>query len=688
VHLHLNFIICSMVKPLSFAALLALVACSGSDKNYQALHLEYMDSSVNPADDFYNFVNGRWMKSATIPADKGRWGAFEQLDSRTDSMTLAVLEDALSSKKYAAGTDQGKAVSLFATAMDTVSRNKQGTSPLKKYLDEINKIENTADLNAYITHYMPYGENSLLGISVGADAKNSNKNSVYVYPPGLGLPERDYYMKTDEKSVDLQKKYRAFVSSMLVEYGYDQKEADADATTIYEFEKTLATAMLTKEKRREPQLQYNPYSVADANKLVSNLDFPAFYGILHIKPDTVIITEPAYAKAVNQLVNGNNLGKIKAYMRWGTIRSTASMLSDKIEKLSFDFYGKTMRGTPAQKPRKERALDVVNGSLGEALGQLYVDKYFPAEAKTKAKELVDDLMAAYRIRINGLDWMGAETKKKALKKLDKLTIKIGYPDKWRDYSKLQIKTYADGGSYLENMMNAASFEVQRNMAKFGKPVDKTEWGMSPQTVNAYYNPQYNEIVFPAAILQAPFFDFRADAAVNYGGIGAVIGHEISHGFDDQGSQYDEDGNLVNWWTEDDLKKFQAKGALLAAQYNGFEALPGKFVNGAFTMGENIGDLGGVYSAYEALGIYLKRTSENEKIDGYTPQQRFFLSWGTIWRNKIRDEELSMRLMTDPHSPGYFRAMGPLQNHDGFYQAFNVKPGNKMYRPDSVRVKIW
>jgi predicted metalloendopeptidase len=302
--------------------------------------------------------------------------------------------------------------------------------------------------------------------------------------------------------------------------------------------------------------------------------------------------------------------------------------------------------------------------------------------------LVDDLIAAYRTRINALDWMSPETKKKAQKKLDKLSIKIGYPDKWRDYSKLQVKSYADGGSYLENRLNAAKFEIARNAAKYGKPVDKTEWIMSPQTVNAYYNPQYNEIVFPAAILQAPFFDFRADAAVNYGGIGAVIGHEISHGFDDQGAQYDEDGNLVNWWTDNDLKKFQDKGKLLAKQYDGFEALPGKFVNGEFTLGENIGDLGGVFSAYDALHLNWKRNGKPEKMDGFTPEQRFFLSWATVWRNKIRDEELSMRLMTDPHSPGYFRAIGPLQNHPGFYEAFGVKPNNKMYRSDSLRVLIW
>jgi predicted metalloendopeptidase len=364
-----------------------------------------------------------------------------------------------------------------------------------------------------------------------------------------------------------------------------------------------------------------------------------------------------------------------------------NLLSEDLEKLSFSFYGQTLRGVPAQKPLKERALGVVNGIAGEALGKLYVEKYFPKEAKVVAKQMVDDIIEAYRGRIKNLDWMSATTKAKALKKLDKLMIKIGFPDQWKDYSKLVIKNYKNGGSYYQNMINASKFMIAKNMERYGKPVDKTEWYMSPQTVNAYYNPSFNEIVFPAAILQSPFFDFRNDPAVNYGGIGAVIGHEISHGFDDQGAQFDENGNLVNWWTEEDAAAFKERGEKLIAQFNGFEALPGKFVNGAFTQGENIGDLGGIASSYDGLQLHLK----NKKIgliDGYTQEQRYFLSWATIWRSKIRDAELAMRLMTDPHSPGYFRAIGPLQNHEGFYKAFNVKPGNKMYRAEADRVKIW
>jgi len=375
-------------------------------------------------------------------------------------------------------------------------------------------------------------------------------------------------------------------------------------------------------------------------------------------------------------------------MKWNQVRGSLGVLSEDLSKLYFDFYGKTLRGTPQQKPLRERALSVVNGSLGEALGKLYVEKYFPEEAKKVAKEMVDDVIAAYRVRINNLDWMSDATKAKAQKKLDKLMVKIGYPDKWKDYSALVVKSYEQGGSYFENMVNLSKWSVARNMKKLSKPVDKTEWGMSPQTVNAYYNPVYNEIVFPAAILQPPFFDFRNDPAVNFGGIGAVIGHEISHGFDDAGAQFDENGNLTNWWTEEDLKKFKEKGKSLADQYSSYEALPGKFVNGEFTLGENIGDLGGVASAYDGLLLHLIRVGEKGLIDGFTQPQRFFISWATIWRNKIRDKELAMRLLTDPHSPGYFRAIGPLENHDGFYEAFDLKEGHKMYKAEKDRVKIW
>lgn len=658
-----------------------------STADYHAIELSYMDTAVSPADDFYNYVNGKWMKQTNIPNDRSRWGSFDELGKRADSMSLAVLEEAIKSGKYAATSDQGKAVMLFETVMDLENRNKQGIEPVKPYLKEIMSLKSLKDLRKYVVKYTPMGENTMFDLGVDADAKNSNKNVVSIGITGLGLPDRDYYLKSDEKSVGIQEKYRKYIQDVFVKFGTDEKTAQANALAIYQFEKSLAEPMMSREERRDPVAQYNPTSVTALATTLSAFDLQGILKALKIKPDTIIVGQPKFLKAMNELVLKSDFNTVKSFFAWSTMRGSMNLLSEDLEKLSFSFYGQTLRGVPAQKPLKERALGVVNGIAGEALGKLYVEKYFPNEAKVVAKQMVDDIIEAYRGRIKNLDWMSATTKAKALKKLDKLMIKIGFPDQWKDYSKLEIKNYKNGGSYFQNMVNASKFIIAKNMERFGKPVDKTEWYMSPQTVNAYYNPSFNEIVFPAAILQPPFFDFRNDPAVNYGGIGAVIGHEISHGFDDQGAQFDENGNLVNWWTEEDAAAFKARGEKLIAQFNGFEALPGKFVNGAFTQGENIGDLGGIASSYDGLQLHLK----NKKIgliDGFTQEQRYFLSWATIWRSKIRDAELAMRLMTDPHSPGYFRAIGPLQNHDGFYKAFNVKPGNKMYRAEADRVKIW
>ncbi len=665
----------------------SLLTAFVSSAEYHAIELSYMDTAVSPADDFYNFVNGKWMKQTNIPNDRSRWGSFDELGKRADSMSLAVLEEAIKSGRYASNTDQGKAVMLYETVMDVDNRNKQGIEPVKPFLKEIMSLKNLKDLRKYIVKYAPMGENTMFDLGVDADAKNSNKNVVSIGITGLGLPDRDYYLKSDEKSVGIQEKYRKYIQDVFVKFGTDDKTAQSNALAIYQFEKSLAEPMMSREERRDPVAQYNPTAVKSLSTTLDAFDLRGILKALKIKPDTIIVGQPKFLKAMNELVKKSDFNTVKIFFAWSTMRGSMNLLSEDLEKLSFSFYGQTLRGVPAQKPLKERALGVVNGIAGEALGKLYVEKYFPKEAKVVAKQMVDDIIEAYRGRIKNLDWMSATTKAKALKKLDKLMIKIGFPDQWKDYSKLVIKNYKNGGSYYQNMINASKFMIAKNMERFGKPVDKTEWYMSPQTVNAYYNPSFNEIVFPAAILQSPFFDFRNDPAVNYGGIGAVIGHEISHGFDDQGAQFDENGNLVNWWTEEDAAAFKARGEKLIAQFNGFEALPGKFVNGAFTQGENIGDLGGIASSYDGLQLHLK----NKKIgliDGYTQEQRYFLSWATIWRSKIRDAELAMRLMTDPHSPGYFRAIGPLQNHEGFYKAFNVKPGNKMYRAEADRVKIW
>jgi len=664
-----------------------LLTAFSMNKGFQALNLSFMDTTINAGDDFYQFVNGKWMETAEIPADRGRWGSFDELGKKADSMALKVLEDATKSNLIDPKTDAGKAVTMFGSVMNTKARNAQGTAPLKPYLEEIDRITSRSELCDYMVNKASLRESVFLGFYVGTDVKNSKQNTLYTFGASKGLPDRDYYLKDDDKSKQIRKAYLEFMSNAFKAVGVEI--SDNECERIMEMETHLAQNEMSRVERRDPNKRYNPRSREAFIKEMKKLPVERMMSTLGIEDaKTIVVGDVKSLQASYSLVKKSKISDLKNFMKWNQVRGSLGVLSEDLSKLSFDFYGKTLRGTPQQKPLRERALSVVNGSLGEALGKLYVEKYFPEEAKKVAKEMVDDVIAAYRVRINNLDWMSDATKAKAQKKLDKLMVKIGYPDKWKDYSALVVKSYEQGGSYFENMVNLSKWSVARNMKKLSKPVDKTEWGMSPQTVNAYYNPVYNEIVFPAAILQPPFFDFRNDPAVNFGGIGAVIGHEISHGFDDAGAQFDENGNLTNWWTEEDLKKFKEKGKSLADQYSSYEALPGKFVNGEFTLGENIGDLGGVASAHDGLLLHLNRVGEKGLIDGFTQPQRFFISWATIWRNKIRDKELAMRLLTDPHSPGYFRAIGPLENHDGFYEAFDLKEGHKMYKAEKDRVKIW
>lgn len=673
-----------------------LASAFGVVNGFKALNLSYMDTTMVPGNDFYTYVNGKWMETAEIPSDRGRWGSFDELDKKADSMALQVLDEAAerlkntpnsASKIAKSFSDQEKAVMMYQSVMDLDNRNKQGIAPIIPYIKEVQDLKKKKDLFKLMVKNAPFGESVFLGFYVSSDVKNSNQNVIYSYGTSLGLPDRDYYMKNDEKSVALQNAYKKFMKDAFAAFNIDIK--DKELSQIYEFEKTLAISKMDRVERRDPNKRYNPRTKKEFIKEMKGMPVQKMMDALGIgAADQIIIGELKYMNVLAAEVKKAKVATLKNVMLWNMLRGSMGQLSEELDRMSFDFYGKTLRGTPEQSPLNERALGVVNGSLGEALGKLYVEKYFPAAAKVKAKAMVDDVIAAYRVRINNLEWMSAETKQKAQKKLDKLTVKIGYPDTWKDYANLDVASYEQGGSYFQNMLNLSKWSMADNMSKYGKPVDKSEWGMSPQTVNAYYNPVYNEIVFPAAILQPPFFDFKNDPAVNFGGIGAVIGHEISHGFDDAGAQFDENGNLVNWWTENDLVQFKERGKKLAEQYNKYEALPGKFVNGEFTLGENIGDLGGVASAYDGLMIHLKREGAVGVIDGYTQEQRFFMSWATVWRNKIRDEELSMRLLTDPHSPGYFRAIGPLENHEGFYKAFDVKEGHKMFKSKADRVEIW
>ena len=653
------------------------------------INVNYMDKSTSPADNFNRYVNGSWLDKTEIPADRTRWGSFDELRKNTDDDVMAILKEAINDKTIDPNSDQAKAINLYKSILDTVSRNKLGIEPLRPYLAKINAVKNSKELVTLLAELEPEMGLGFFGSYVGADAKNSNRNVVYVGTGSLGLPDRDYYVSDAPDNKEKREKYIAHVSKMLQFIGESEATATENAKKILALETKMSTATFDRVERRDRRKTYNPMAIADLQKLLPSVEWNSYFQTVGIgKIDSVVVSQPKYLQAVETIFQENKIEDWKAYMRWTALRGSSGILSTEIENTNWEFYGKTLTGAVKQRPAEERALATVNGRLGEALGKLYVAKKFPPEAKAKAEAMIKNVFAAFENRIDNLPWMTKETKENAKLKLQKSRIKIGYPDKWKDYSKLTVVSPNNGGTYFENSRLYALWSHQQNVEKLGKPVDKEEWGMSPQTVNAYFNPTNNEIVFPAAILQPPFYDYRADEAVNYGGIGAVIGHEISHGFDDSGSRYNAEGNLVNWWSDEDLKQFTTLGSALADQYSALEPLPGIFVDGKFTLGENIGDLGGVNAAYDGLQIYLKANGNPGLIDGFTPEQRFFISWATIWRSKMRDEAIKNQVKTDPHSPGMYRAYVPLQNVEAFYKAFNIQPNNGMYVAPEKRVKIW
>jgi putative endopeptidase len=686
-------------KALFFLAIISfgIVACrqEKSEEKVVGIALENMDNTVRPNDDFFRHVNGAWIDKTEIPDDQTSWGGFNQLRKKTDADVLEILNKAIKERNFpkvkdAQGneidSDQEKAVNYYESIMDTVSRNKQGKSPLKPFLSKVNALISKKDIQEYITNMAPYGGGGFYGFGVYNDLKNSSQYAGYLGAGGLGL-SRDYYV--DDKVKDKLEKYQEFVAKMLEEFGDDAKTAKMNAATIVAFEKSLAEPMMTKEQKRDTRNMYNPMTVAALQKMAPSINWKAHLTGVGVKDlDRIIVTDPGYFKAMSAIFDKRSVKDIKLLLRWNTINTSLGLLSTDLEKANWEFYAKEMRGAKKQRARDERALGNLNGAIGEALGKLYVDAKFPPEAKKKAEEMIDNVMLGFEKRIASLAWMSDATKTKALDKLHKLTVKIAYPDVWKDYSELQVKGLKEGGTYFENAINVTKWNYNKNMAKLGQEVDRTEWGMSPQTVNAYFNPVNNEIVFPAAILQPPFYNYKADEAVNYGGIGAVIGHEISHSFDDQGARFDGDGNLKNWWTASDSEKFNVIGKKLVKQYSDIIAIDSMRLNGEYTLGENIGDLGGVQAAYEGLQIFLQKNGRPEKIDGYTPEQRFFLSWGTIWRTKMRDEALKNLIMTNTHAPGMYRAYMPLKNVDAFYDAFDVQEGDKMYLKPEDRVRIW
>lgn len=650
----------------------------------EGLNLSYMDNSVRPQDDFYNYVNGGWMKTAEIPSDKPSWGSFNALREDVDVASLDILNKILS-EKFPANSEGEKIQALYGTFIDWNKRNAEGINPIKSQLAKIDAIKSVKDLQKYLIEATPAGDNPFYGWRVGADMKNSVMNAVYLGGPSLGLG-KDYYQKVNEANTKTLEEYKNYVAKLETVLG--SKTPDATAQKIVDFEKKLAQDLLTLEQGRDANLRYNPKTVAELPALVKNVNLPNYLKAVGVNTDKVIVGELKYYQNMDSWMTDKNIGLIKEYMKYDLLNGNAGNLDQKLDDIRFDFYSKYLQGQKEQRSMDKRGLGVVNGVLGEAFGKLYVEKYFPAEAKQKMETYVDYIKKSFKQHLENVDWMSPVTKEKALEKLSKFKVKIAYPNQWKDYSKLNLTLDSNGGTYYNNLEKITEWSYAKNLDKIGKPVDKTEWGMSPQTVNAYYSSSNNEIVFPAAILQPPFFSFNADPAVNFGGIGGVIGHEISHGFDDSGSRFDGDGNLNNWWTESDRKNFDAKVGQLAAQYDKYEPVKGSFVNGKFTSGENIGDLGGINVAYTALQMYLKDHGNPGKISGLTQDQRFFMSWATVWRTKATDKYMTNQVKTDPHSPGYYRSFGPLVNMDAFQKAFDIKPGDKLYVAPENRIKIW
>ena len=650
----------------------------------EGLNLDYMDTSVRAQDDFFSYVNGNWINNTEIPGDKTSWGSFNILREDTDNASMELLTKILADKQVE-GSEGQKIQALYKTYVDWDSRNKLGLTPIKGDLAKIDAIKTMADLESYLTDATTRADNTFYQWGVRPDMKNSVMNAVYLGGPKLGLG-KDYYQKKNDANTKTLAEYKNFASKLFTVLGYTNP--DQTAEKVVEFEKSMANLLLTNEQARDANLRYNPKTPAEMKSLVKNVDIQKYLKDININTDKVILGELKYYQNLDNFLTNKNIPLLKDYMKFHMLRDNLGNLNQEMDNLRFGFYSQYMQGQKQQRPLEKRGLEMINGVLGEAFGKVYVENYFPAEAKSQMETYISYLKKAFEHRINNLDWMSAETKVKAQEKLSKFAVKIAYPDQWRDYSKLTLVSPENGGSYYQNAQNVGKWAYQRALDKVGKPVDKTEWGMSPQTVNAYYSSSNNEIVFPAAILQPPFFNFKADPAVNFGGIGAVIGHEISHGFDDGGSRFDGDGNLKNWWTDADRKNFDAKVATLAAQYDLYEPVKGSFVNGKFTSGENIGDLGGVAVAYEALQMYLKDHGNPGLISGFTQDQRFFMSWATVWRSKSTEAHLVNQVKTDPHSPGMYRAYAPLLNIDAFHQAFDIKLGDKMYKAPEQRIRIW
>ena len=644
--------------------------------------LANIDQSVSPCDDFYHYANGNWVKNNPVPAAETRWGAFNELADRNQAVEKRILTKAAADRSAKPGSNEQKVGDFYAAAMDSAGIEKAGLKYLQPKLTQISNLKSLADIQKYMADPKSFSV-GWYGMGVGQDSKNSTQYAVQLRQGGLGLGDRDYYLKEDGRSKAIRNAYKAYMTSVFQLLGDAPSLAATNADAVMALETKLAQASRGRVDLRDRLKNYNKVPVAQATKDYPNLALP-----LRLKEaglssaQDVIIGQPEFLAAANNLLASTPIADQQQYLRWNLVSDVTSALPKAYGDASFRFQ-QVLTGAKLQQPRWKRALRATDGALGEAFGQLYVDEAFSPAAKARAKQMVENLRQAYAERIMATDWMSAETKKEAIQKLNAFAVKIGYPDKWKDYSKLKITRE----SALQNLFATAEWRRDDNLKKFGKPIDRGEWGMTPPTVNAYYNSSMNEIVFPAGILQPPFYDPKADDAVNYGGIGAVIGHEMTHGFDDQGRRSDAKGNLRDWWTKEDNEKFTAKADMVGKQYDAFSPLDSVHVNGKLTMGENLADIGGLTIAYQAFQK-TQQAKANQKIDGFTPNQRFFLGFAQIWRANQRPEALRQQIQTDPHSPGQYRTNGPLMNMPEFYEAFGCKDGNKMVRATADRSRIW
>jgi putative endopeptidase len=663
--------------------LAAPLAPFGPQPPVPAFSVSYMDRAISPTVDFYSFADGQWVRDNPVPADKSRWASFSQLAERNSYLIHALLEDAAAGKSPR-GTPRREAGDFYISAMDTNLLEKLRFKPLAADLKRIDSVKSTEDIFRLLARFHNEGVGGIFGEGVEPDARQSSIYALELQQGGLSLPDRDYYLK--DTFAKQRQAYREHVTKMFTLLGEKPDEAAAHAGIVIDLETDLAKASRSRVELRDPVKNYNKFTKAELLQTNPAISWQVYLSERDLaEAPYAIVGQPEYFTAVDKLIHSRPLSDWRVYLRWHLLHSSAPFLCRDAEVENFNFFGKVLSGQPEQEPRWKRAFHTLDGSIGEAVGQLYVEKYFPPEAKARMNDLVDNLKTVYRDHLARAKWMSEATREKALAKFARFTQKIGCPDKFRDYSSIKIKR----DDYLGNVRRAAAFEEHREIVRVGKPVDRTEWDMTPPTVNAYFNPLQNEIVFPAGILQPPFFDVTQDDAVNYGAIGVVIGHEMTHGYDDQGRKYDADGNLNEWWTTNDAREFDARAQKVVDEYNAFEALPGVHVNGKLTLGENLADLGGVNIAYDALERKLARDpSERKMIDGFTPEQRFFISFAQIWRTNIREPEARRLVTVDPHSPGRFRAVGPLLNFPPFFEAFNIKAGDAMWRAPELRAHIW